>query len=354
MSEDVIFIILMELNTIDLGLAAFVGLALTAAYIGLAWAFYAQLHYGGYFVHQWDIRFKDSQKAIFVAVILPFIYSVVMIFAKTAILFEWTHIFVPTSTRNAFFWTCRVMMILNFLLYSAGMIAEGVTCIPIAKTWTPWLSGKCIDKKFLDVSTACFNLAMDLLILFLPQGVIWKLQMTRNRKMGVSIIFSFGILTIACAAMRVWSNSHLAYVNDVGDSNYGLAALYLCGFAETTCVLLVFAVPALPKAYTESRLGCRVTAIIRSWKQASKSNPSNNNGAKPHILHRVKDEDSQTQLREMGSVRTKASYSSYTHGPYQEDGGIVCHTKIETTEDAASTTSDSDLFSSQYPWTGRP
>lgn len=86
------------------------------------------------------------------------------------------------------------MMILNILLYSSGIIAESLACIPLATIWEPWLMGKCMDKKILDITTAYFNLVMDLFILLLPQTVIWKLQMSRNKKIGVSIIFSFGVL----------------------------------------------------------------------------------------------------------------------------------------------------------------
>ena len=86
------------------------------------------------------------------------------------------------------------MMGLNIMLYAAVIFAEALNCIPLATLWEPWLKGKCMDKKTLDISTAYFNLAVDLFILFLPQPIIWRLQMTKRKKAGVSIIFSFGIL----------------------------------------------------------------------------------------------------------------------------------------------------------------
>lgn len=90
------------------------------------------------------------------------------------------------------------MLVINFLLYFAVLIAESLACRPLSKIWKPWQDGTCFDKKALDVTTGYFNLGIDLVMLWLPQNVIWRLQMTRSRKIGVSVIFSFGILYVLC------------------------------------------------------------------------------------------------------------------------------------------------------------
>ncbi|KOS22246.1 hypothetical protein ESCO_001456 [Escovopsis weberi] len=306
-----------------------------AAYIGMIWAFFAQLHYGGYFVHQWDISFRNFQTAVYIAVTLPFIYSICMVFAKSAILCEWMHIFVPTGTRNLFFWLCTTMMTLNILLYSSGAIAEGLGCIPLDKTWKPWRPGKCIDKKVLDVTTAYFNLALDLLILLLPQRVIWRLQMTRSKKIGVSVIFSVGILTIVCAAGRVWSNTVLPYVDQNGDTNYGFAALYLWGFAETTCVLVVFSVTALPKAFSDSWIGSRILKSFRGSSYKGFGSSESSDGSKPQEPNRDTDQHSQTGLTMLDPSKEKGEIG-YSLSSGQERGGICRHTKIETKQDTGN------------------
>ncbi|OTA55900.1 hypothetical protein K449DRAFT_425639 [Hypoxylon sp. EC38] len=67
-----------------------------------------------------------------------------------------------------------------------------------------------------------------------------RLQMTGKRKIGVSVIFSFGILIIACAAGKVYANQTLPYINEGDNTNYGLNLIYLWELAEVTCVLLMF------------------------------------------------------------------------------------------------------------------
>ena len=117
-----------------------------------------------------------------------------MLFAKNAILLEWGRIFVPAGTRNAFFWFTRVLIVANTLIYIAGIIAGSLICTPVRKSWDFFVPGTCLDRKQVHGSMVCFNLAIDLFILILPQKVIWSLQMTRSRRLGVSIIFSIGVL----------------------------------------------------------------------------------------------------------------------------------------------------------------
>lgn len=117
-----------------------------------------------------------------------------MFFAKTAILLEWIRIFVPQRTRNMFFLICCSMIIINCGLYTAGILSTNFGCTPRDKLWYTWLPGKCINRKALDVCSSVFNLICDFAILLLPQKVIWNLQLRAKRKIGISVIFSVGVV----------------------------------------------------------------------------------------------------------------------------------------------------------------
>lgn len=115
---------------------------------------------------------------------------------KTAILLEWTRIFVPPgkTTKNSFYWTCQVVMWVNILYYAAVITAWALSCSPHAKIWTPSLPGKCFNTKAFFVTNASLNLASDIVILALPQSSIWGLQMSRRKKIGVSLVFAIGVM----------------------------------------------------------------------------------------------------------------------------------------------------------------
>lgn len=123
------------------------------------------------------------------------LYSVNMLFVKASILIEWSRIFVPRGTRNAFFWTCQALLLCNILYYTAIIIAENLTCIPRQRIWDPTITGgKCISAKNQLVSSSVINVMSDLMILALPQKIVWKLQLSKRKKLGVSLIFAIGIL----------------------------------------------------------------------------------------------------------------------------------------------------------------
>ena len=119
-----------------------------------------------------------------------------MFFTKTAVLLEWIRIFVADRQRNTFFYAACSLIAVNASVYAAGAVATGLACIPREKLWHPWIQGKCIDRYVLDTFTAFINLAIDLWIFFLPQKIIWKLQMSKKRKIGMSVLFSVGLMWV--------------------------------------------------------------------------------------------------------------------------------------------------------------
>lgn len=117
-----------------------------------------------------------------------------MLLLKTAILVEWRRIFTPHHARDKFFWATTIAMGVNVAFYICVIATTIGGCRPVERPWHFWLSGTCIDRKARDVVSASFNLIMDVLILILPQKIIWNLQMSRRRKIGLSIVFSVGLL----------------------------------------------------------------------------------------------------------------------------------------------------------------
>ena len=122
------------------------------------------------------------------------IYGIVQSILKTAILLEWTRLFVPTGVRNFFWWTCYTTIFLNVLFYFICTFLEIFACSPRSKQWNLMLPGKCIDVGTLNIVSASLNFVMDVIIFLLPQRVIWGLHMSNQKKLGVAILFAMGIL----------------------------------------------------------------------------------------------------------------------------------------------------------------
>jgi hypothetical protein len=119
-----------------------------------------------------------------------------ILFIRTAIILDWIRIFVPKGTRNAFFWTSHVLLWLVITFYSALFVAENLSCIPSEKIWNPLaLGGSCtVNQQLLIIVISSANLVADSSILLLPQLIIWRLQMSKAKKVGLSVIFAIALL----------------------------------------------------------------------------------------------------------------------------------------------------------------
>jgi hypothetical protein len=124
------------------------------------------------------------------------VYGIVIMLLKAGILLHWTHIFVPTGFRNAFWWTCHITLWINVLFYTICTFIEIFGCSPRQKLWKPWVQGKCLDMPKVIIASAFVNFFSDIVILLLPQMVIWKLHMSSAKKAGTAALFAVGILYV--------------------------------------------------------------------------------------------------------------------------------------------------------------
>jgi hypothetical protein len=120
-------------------------------------------------------------------------YSVVLPLLKVAILLEWMQTFASAS-RNYFWYICLALIALQTMFGIAVVVALNLVCIPFAASYDLTVAGKCFDKHNLEVTSATIHLFTDAVMVFLPQRVIWGLQMSIKRKLGVSIVFGLGLL----------------------------------------------------------------------------------------------------------------------------------------------------------------
>lgn len=124
------------------------------------------------------------------------IYAMTIMCLKITILLDWLRLFVPTGQRNVFFWTSHGLIWATIIFYVSGIFLEMFACKPLQMIWEPlFVGGRCtVDLDASNASTAIFNLISDVIILALPQWVIWHLNMSREKKMGISLLFAIGIL----------------------------------------------------------------------------------------------------------------------------------------------------------------
>jgi hypothetical protein len=90
-------------------------------------------------------------------------------------------------------------------------------CIPPAHLWNPALPGRCLDVAAIAEGYAISSLVTDIAILVLPVPLIWRLQLSRGQKAGLTMLFTLGVLYVCLPFTRDLKDSFLAdiYIHTV-------------------------------------------------------------------------------------------------------------------------------------------
>ncbi|KAH9897411.1 hypothetical protein F4778DRAFT_743489 [Xylariomycetidae sp. FL2044] len=335
----------------------YLALAGYCLYVGYCYLNYWHIFNYGFFVHQWDVRNRDMAPIFYRIYVGANLYGVCICCIKVSILREWSRIFVPRPARNTFWWICHILLALNVCYYVAGTFLANLQCTPREFIWDKTRAGgHCIESKYADVTAGIVNLVSDVLILLLPQKVIWKLQMPLKQKLGVSVIFAMGILTCASAALRVYVTvDWLESDDEVGS----VASLTLWLIAEMTCLYLVFCIPAVPKVFFANGLVSQIAASLRSlhrkhsdesmqlkrWKRSQQKTQTTSRN-----YRQIDEAESLPRItRATGDSGTRNDESLGDYGQWPP-GKIVRTTDFTAQEGRSSDNHLRDEHKQQHPW----
>lgn len=67
-------------------------------------------------------------------------------------------------------------------------------CIPFEKNWNSLLEGRCVNTLAFTFSTSALTIFTDIVSIALPLYILAGLQMNSRKKIGLMIVFGFGIL----------------------------------------------------------------------------------------------------------------------------------------------------------------
>ncbi|KAI1186179.1 hypothetical protein F5B17DRAFT_441277 [Nemania serpens] len=207
---------------------------------------YQMLRVPGAFIHQWDVplgHFIEFLKNVFISSQL---YIGVILPIKLGILLEWIRIFVPPGSRNLVFWASHIMIFVVIGFYLALIVAFNIACTPVEANWNVLINGDCtrVDTKYTNISASAFNLISDVLILLIPQRVIWKLNMSTKRKIGVSLVFAVGLFACVASLIRLVETVRHA---ETPDFTYTFSGIMLVSASEIALGFLVVCLPYFPR-----------------------------------------------------------------------------------------------------------
>ncbi|KAL1837086.1 hypothetical protein VTJ49DRAFT_4296 [Mycothermus thermophilus] len=129
------------------------------------------------------------------------LYNPILALVKSSVLIFLGRLF---GQKN---WIRRFLLWLNVINISqmvAVFFAILLQCIPVAFNWDPTIpGGYCVDRRVLYISTAVFNIVMDILIIGFPLWIFSKLRIPKRTKIGLLIVFTLGFLVTITSIIRL-------------------------------------------------------------------------------------------------------------------------------------------------------
>ncbi|RYP41496.1 hypothetical protein DL767_001001 [Monosporascus sp. MG133] len=217
--------------------------------------------------------------------------------------------------------------------------------------------GSCMERVYLDITSASIQLLTDLFTFALPQNIIWSLQMSTRKKLGVSFVFAVGVLGCVAAAARL---AMIIDKRDSQDTSFSIAVISLATLIESSCGFLIICAAAMPRFVTESKRILRSkrwaglpTTRLQSSKRGSGSHElhtsSKSNIASSHY-RRLDEYDVPLTVLAVASGPTSESTENLRYLPNEPSTGILRTTQIVTQEEYVGPAALCHQYKQQHPW----
>lgn len=112
-----------------------------------------------------------------------------------AILMQYLRLFAPSRSGNKFMWYGAWLTIAaTLVVYTFFTFWTMFYCRPRTKIWDKLVPGYCYDVDDIILSQGAFNMASDVVILFLPTLSLWQLNVPLARKLFITLLFATGLM----------------------------------------------------------------------------------------------------------------------------------------------------------------
>ncbi|KAI0377393.1 hypothetical protein F5Y04DRAFT_285032 [Hypomontagnella monticulosa] len=224
-------------------------------------------------VHQWNVRLRNFRLFLYYFHVATVLYGVSIFFVKFSILMQYIRIFMPFRKPTRLYWATIFIIAINFIVYFLFTFLAIFSCHPIAKAWDPLITGgHCINLLALGSALGAINTISDIIILIVPQVVIWRMNLSLRNKVEVSLIFTIATFASVCAAVRF---AYAVILQSQTDVTYYTWLAGVWTLPEMTAAIVVACVPVIKgfvKSVFEIEFFSRIVLSIKrvtSWSKLS-------------------------------------------------------------------------------------
>ncbi|KAF2792075.1 hypothetical protein K505DRAFT_58521 [Melanomma pulvis-pyrius CBS 109.77] len=192
--------------------------------------------------HQWMVPLTTIKPNLMNLHLGLTFYGTAITVMKLSALALYARLFRVSTRVQKFLWALGIFVIAFWMVL---LVVPWTNCTPLKKTINPLVPGKCTTRIGYYITAGVFNLILDFVILLTPVPLIWRLTLTRIKKIQVSLVFLLGygsafvsltrliiiakkpaILSAAPGSDPSWDTVPLLYVSML-EAPFGIVAL--CG-----------------------------------------------------------------------------------------------------------------------------
>ncbi|KAI3401849.1 hypothetical protein diail_6408, partial [Diaporthe ilicicola] len=134
--------------------------------------------------------------------------------------------------------------IFNLLLMISVFFVMLFDCVPFAKNWNPTLDGYCVDVGKFSLASSIFAIVTDVVAIALPFHIFWSLNMSVRKRLGLMLIFSVSVLSVAFSCIRLYYIMGMYTTTDPDpDANYSITFTFSA--IEVNLAIIAASIPAL-------------------------------------------------------------------------------------------------------------
>ncbi|KAI0165265.1 hypothetical protein GGR52DRAFT_575356 [Hypoxylon sp. FL1284] len=196
------------------------------------------------------VRCNDQTNILWLLLVFNILYLFSVCLTKLSALCLYIRIF---TLKKRFKLACKILGIIIAILYVAVLVQE-VTVSGIAiQLWNKQHLGNLTDKKRVDIGTAFYSMLGNIVILVLPLFPIWKLQMSRQKKISLTILFLSGLCVTVVASFRLMGIVAADYENALIAVTSRIMSLQVL---EPELAIFTLCLPVLHRFWLESWSRC--------------------------------------------------------------------------------------------------
>ncbi|CRG87521.1 hypothetical protein PISL3812_04539 [Talaromyces islandicus] len=128
------------------------------------------------------------------------VYNISLTFSKASVLFLYERIFFVSDRLRIWIRITMFILVAYLLSASFGLI---FTTNPVQAQWKYWIPHTTIHKLPFYIVIGVANLLLDIVILSMPQAIVWKLHQSLQKRISIAAVFMLGGFVCIASIVRI-------------------------------------------------------------------------------------------------------------------------------------------------------